>query len=96
MGRRINTWEEIQESKKKLMNEMASDIAHYIYHLRVNKDTMDFNELYDGIERIDNLVVCFQITKDGHFDGKRDAFRWFSVVKPEIEEAIMNSRVVLC
>ena len=94
--RKVYSWGEIQHAKQNLMNELASDIAHYIYHLRVNKDTMDFYELYNGIEKVDELVTRFQITKDGYFDGSKDAFRWFSVVKPEIEEAVLNSRVILC
>lgn len=78
------------------LNEMASDIAHNIYHLRVNKDTMDFHELFNGIESVDELVIYFQVLKDGYFEENKDVFRWFSHIKPEIEEAILDSRVVLC
>lgn len=95
MKREIPTWEEVQKSEQDYLNELASDIAHYIYHLRVNKDTMDFHELYNGIVEVDELVIYFQVVKDGHFEDNKDAFRWFSVVKPEIEEAILDSRVCL-
>lgn len=78
------------------IDELASDIAHYIYHLRVNKDTMGFNELYNGIEAVDKLVIRFQTLRDGYYMPNKDVFRWFSHVKPEIEKAILNSRVVLC
>lgn len=83
-------------ARQDLINKIASDIGYYIYQLRVNKDTTSFHELYNEIELIDKMVVNFQILRDGYFKDNKDVFRWFSVVKPEIEEAILNSRVVLC